>query len=152
MRRKFMTAACLAALAATFVAGYCPQRRARLAQETEATALRSDLRAATARVRMAELLGQVLLIRDLAMRQDYYQASVRSSGLFDDVRSEVAAMPDDELSSGLKSVLTQRDAVTAALAKGDASVIGLLREIELGLRGTLGYSLPAESGSAAPPP
>ena len=86
----------------------------------------------------------MLTVKEVTMRQNYGLALEHSSRFFDAVRTEAAATLDPGLRDGLNEVLGKRDSVTAALAKADASVIGILHAIELRLRRALGYTLPPE--------
>jgi len=64
-------------------------------------------------------------------------------------------VPNGGLREGLTQTLARRDAVTAALAKGDPVVAGELHAIEVQLRQALGYptppTRPAQASTAAPP-
>lgn len=136
--------AVVAVITAAYFAGYLPERRQRAAAESEVGALRSRLAVAEARVRTGELVGQVLTVKEAAMRQNYGQALELSSSFFDAVRAEAATTPDSRLRDGLNEVLAKRDLVTAALAKGDPTVSETLHSLELGLRRALGYAISPE--------
>jgi hypothetical protein len=127
-----------------YVAGYVPERRVRIAAEAEAEALRTRLAASEARVRVGELLGRALTLKDVAIRQDYGRALELSSQFFDAVRTE-SPRSDVGPPDGLNEILSLRDRVTAALAKADPAVVDTLHDVELRLRRLLGYGLPAES-------
>lgn len=132
-------------IAGAYLAGYLPESRGRIAAEAEVGELQMRLAAAEGRVRVGELLGQALTLKEVAKRQDYGQALDLSSPFFDAVRAEAARSPDSGSRTGLNEVLAMRDAVTAALAKADPTVIETLHGIELRLRRALGYALPPES-------
>jgi hypothetical protein len=123
---------------AAYVAGYWPERGQRIAAEGQVEALETNLTLAEAHVRTGALLGRVLTIRELIMRQDYGQALERSSALFDDSRRETTAMPDGQLRDTLTGTLTRRDSVTAGLAKADPGTAAILHDVELELRRVLG--------------
>jgi hypothetical protein len=140
-------------LAGVYFAGYWPERQQRLIAEADAEQLRSDLDSATLTLRIANLLGRALTLKEIATSQNYAQARGLSSAFFDDVGVEVAAMADGGLRDRLSQTLTKRDAVTAALATGDPEVVVALHDIELQLRQALGYPTPpAPPVQASTPP
>lgn len=130
-----------------FLAGYLPERRLRTAAQEESVRLRQQLAAAEARVRMGELLGQAIAIREVVVRQNYGQAQELSSAFFDSVRREAAATPLAEFRSVLNEVLSRRDSVTASLVKADAGSLEALRTIEVQMRRALGYPVPEDAAS-----
>lgn len=150
MRAKLvMGAVVIAAVAAAYVVGFWPERGRRLATEAQAEALQTRLDAAEARLHVGQLLGRVLAVKELTMRQDYGVALERSTALFDAVRQEVAQTPDARLREGLTVALGRRDAVTSGLAKADPAAANVLHEIELQLRDALDYEVPP-SANAVP--
>src|SRR5918996_6347511 len=133
MRTKALIASVAAMLiAAAYGFGYYSEHRPRRAAENQVAALQQRVTAAEARLRLGALLGQVLTLKELALRQDYGQALERSSQFFNTVRTEMLA--DVGLQERLNEVLGERDKVTAALAKGDPTVVEILHGIELRLR------------------
>ena len=134
-------------LGAAFLVGYVPERRQRSAAEAELERLRSRLAVDEDRGRTSELLGRVLLVREVTARQDYGHAQELSSAFFDAVRAEASTTQDAQLRGGLNEALARRDAVTAALAKADAGAVDMLHTIELRLRQALGYPVPPEPAS-----
>lgn len=149
MRTKGLIAiAAAAVIGGAYWAGYLPERRVRIAVEAEVGALQTRLATAEARVRLGELLGQALTVKEVAMRQNYGQALELSTPFFDAVRAETARAADAGLRDGLNEVLAMRDEVTAALAKADPTVVESLHGIELRLRRALGYALPPEPASS----
>jgi hypothetical protein len=129
-------------LGGAFLAGYLPEHRLRLVAEQQSLALREQLAAAEARVRMGQLLGQVLALREVVTRQNYGQAQELSSAFFDSVRTEAAATPLGDYRSALNDVLARRDALTASLTKADPGTVEALSTIEAQVRRALGYPLP----------
>jgi hypothetical protein len=130
-----------------FLAGYLPQHRVRTAAEQQSLAFREQFEAADARVRMSRLLGQVLAIEEVVMRQNYGQAQEMSSAFFDEVRAQTAATPMDEFRSVLQDVLSRRDSVTASLTKADSGVGDVLHMIEVQIRRALDYPVPQDSAA-----
>jgi hypothetical protein len=140
MRKTAIGAAVLAVVVvAAYLAGYLPERGSRVTAEQELTAVREELAAAHQRVRLGELLGRALTLKEAAQRQNYGQALELSSAFFDAVLAETKRSGVD---AGLGEVLTMRDGVTAALAKADPAVVEHLHRIEMRLRQALGYPLP----------
>lgn len=144
--KRIAAIAAVVLVAGAFLTGYLPEHRLRTAAERDALALRQQLSAAEARVRMGQLLGEALALREVVMRQNYGQARELSSAFFDSVRREAAATPLDEFRSVLDEVLSRRDAVTASLAKADAAILEALRTMEVRMRRALGYPV-AEEGA-----
>jgi hypothetical protein len=131
-------------IGAAFLVGYLPERRQRAAAEAELERVRSSLLAAQGRVRTSELLGRILMVKEVTARQDYGHAQELSSAFFDAVRAEASMTHAAQLGSGLNQILAKRDIVTAALARADAGAVDIVHTIELQLRQLLGYSVPAE--------
>jgi hypothetical protein len=129
-------------IVAAFLTGYLPERGRRVTAERESATLREQLATAEARVRMGQLLGQVLAVRDVVAQQNYGQGQDLASVFFDGVRREAAETPLAEFRSVLSDALSRRDAVTAALAKADPGSLDMLRTIETEMRGALGYPRP----------
>jgi hypothetical protein len=138
-------AAAVVVIAGAFLIGYLPQRRARLAAERQVEALQSQLTAAETRLRLGQLLGRVLTLEEVTMRQNYGQALDLSSSFFNTIRESARDAATSEFSGILNDILSRRDEITVALTKADAMVLQTLHAIELRLRGALGYSLPSES-------
>jgi hypothetical protein len=132
-----------------YLAGHVPEREQHVAAAAEAHALREKLTVAQARVRTGELLGQVITLGEVAQRRDFGQALDLSSAFFDAVRTEAATSPDPGLRQNLNAILSNRDAVTAGLARGEQTVCEILHGIELQLRGTLGYATPPQPASGS---
>ena len=146
MRRTIIAAILVvAAIAGGYMAGYVPESRRRMAAEAQVAETQAELSTAAGRLRSSALLGQVLTLKDVAVRQNYGEARELSSAFFDAVRKEAASVTEDRLRNGLSDILARRDAVTAALANGDPSVTTMLYEIERRLRDTLGYPVPPSS-------
>jgi hypothetical protein len=145
--KRIAAIAAILLVGGAFLAGYVPQRQLRTAAEQESLMLREQLAAAEARVRMGQLLGQALAVREVVMRQNYGQAQELSSQLFDSVRKESATTTSSEFSAVLNEVLSRRDSITASLAKADPAILEVLLMIEAQLRRALGYPLPQEASA-----
>lgn len=138
-------AAALIVLVGVYVAGYWPQSRARASAEEQVRTLDGQLTAAQERLRVAELLGQVLTAKEVAARRNYGQAQELSSTFFDRVRIETMSTGNSVLRNALNEVLGRRDVVIAALATSDPAVTEALHELELLLRRALNFATPASS-------
>jgi type II secretory pathway pseudopilin PulG len=141
-------------VAGAFVAGYWPQRAARLRAEREAAEarqqlaeVRADLARAEAQDRRGRLLGRLLALQDAVAGGNFGEAQALSTPFFDGVREEAAGETDATVRKGLDAILERRDTVTAQLARGEGSVREALVAIGRELRRALGYPVP----SVAPP-
>jgi hypothetical protein len=128
----------------TYLAGYLPQRSQRVAAEERAGELDTRLAAAEVRVRVGELLGRTLAVKEAAMRNDFGRAGELASPLFDAVRDQAGATPDEGLRAGLTDILARRDAVTSALARAEPASVAAVHLIEIRLRDALGYRTPTQ--------
>jgi hypothetical protein len=132
-----------------FVAGYWPQRAARLRAEQGAAEarrqldeLRTELARAEARDRRGRLFGQLLALQDAVANGNFGEAQLLSTPFFDGVRDEAARASDAAVRTSLDAILMRRDTLTAALARGEGSAREILLPIERELRRALGYPLP----------
>lgn len=147
----------LVLVALAFGAGYWPQRERLAAAQADATQARLQLGEVSARLAQAEasarlgrLLGQLLALRDAVESRDLAQAQILSSRFFDQVREEWGKSGDAAVRNALDAVLTRRDAVTAALARGEAGVREAISLIERELRRAMGLAVPAAPAKAEP--
>jgi hypothetical protein len=143
-RKRIVGFVAVVVLGAAYLAGYLPERQQRTSAEMELERLGNRLAVAEDRIRSSELLGRILMVREVTARQDYGHAQELSSAFFDAVRAEASATHDAQLRDGLHEALAKRDGVIAALAKADAGAIEILHSIELRLRQALGYPVPPE--------
>lgn len=125
-----------------YLVGYWPERQRRIERDQEAVSLQTRLAEAEARVRLAQVLGELLHVIDAIEAMNYGDAQSLSSRFFDAARAEYDRTADAGVRSVLQSVFQTRDDVTSALARGDATVLRTLRNAELQLRAALGYSVP----------
>ena len=118
-------------LAAGFLIGFIPQFRARIQLETKLAQANSEFEAARLSSRQNALRDSISLAYLEATRKNYGTAAEHASSFFNQVR-DLSTQPDAEsLRQALQSWLESRDALTAALARGDASAIDLLQELLL---------------------
>jgi len=138
-------------IAAAYAGGYWPERQRRVAAQAESAVLRSRVADLEARQRIGALLGDVLSLSEAVSSMNYGQAQEMSSGFFDRVQAEALALGDSDLAPALARIARQRDAVTAALARGDQRALDPLRQAQLLLREALGYP-PPPPGAQVPAP
>ena len=142
MKRTF--AASLLVLAGlAYLVGYWPERQRRRALEGQITSLQVQLAEAQARVRIGDLLGQLLAAKDAVSAQNYGQAQVLSSAWFDAVRAEATRTAAGAFKDALERIVPMRDPVTASLTRGDPQALSLLQDAETLLRNALGFPRPA---------
>jgi hypothetical protein len=154
--RKLLVGLVVLLVASAFVGGYWPQRERVARSEAEGAEARrlqaeaqSKAQALDAQVRLGRLFGQYLALADAVGAANYGEAQSLSSSFFDRVREEATLATDAPARAALDAVLMRRDAVTAGLARGEASVREVLVPIERELRRALAWPLPA---LATPPP
>lgn len=123
----------------TFLAGFWPQHRRLTESQDQVRRLQERLTAAETRVRLGEILGQLLQLSDAVRAKNFGQAATLSSAFFDAVRQEVSRANPPEANSALNSILQTRDRVTTAIAGTDAGLESILRKHEEALRRALGY-------------
>jgi hypothetical protein len=141
----FVTTAVIV-IALAYLVGYWPERQRRIERDQEIASLQARLAETEARVRLAQVLGDLLNVIDTIEAMNYGEAQRLSSRLFDAAREEADRTPDAAVRPVLQSVVQHRDAVTSALARGDATVHSTLRTAELQLRAALGYPVPRTAG------
>jgi len=142
MRRYFaILVMFLAGLA--YLVGYWPEHQRRQALEGQVTSLQVQLAEAQARVRLGDLLGQLLAAEDAVSAQNYGQAQALSSTFFDTVRTETTRTAAGPFKDALQKVIPLRDPVTASLTRGDPQALTLLQDAETQVRNALGFPRPA---------
>jgi hypothetical protein len=150
---KRVVAALIVVLAVVaYIAGYWPEYQRRVALESEVASLRSERDSLDARARLARLLGLLLNVTEAVNAMNFGQAQTMSSTFFDDVRAEEALTEDSELRATLEGIHQNRDAVTSALARGDAGILATLHSMQIRLRQALGYPVPNTAPTMPPPP
>ncbi len=109
-------------LAGGFLIGFVPQyvKNARLDAE---------LREAAARSRRAEVRDLAAMAHIQAAQKNYGLAAQTASQYFDRVRDLAADTRNENERRTLQELLGSRDAVTAALAKGDPAVLAHLQDL-----------------------
>jgi hypothetical protein len=72
--KRIGAVAALVAIGAAFLAGFLPERRLRLAAEQQSRTVEERLADAETRIRIGQLLGDVLMLKEVTLRQNYGQA------------------------------------------------------------------------------
>jgi hypothetical protein len=130
-------------VALAYLAGFWPQHRQLTDLETQNRTLQERLTSAEGRVRLAEVLGQLLRLSDAVAAKNYGEAATLSSTFFDSVRAEAARADQPTVKEALDTILRTRDQVTTAVAQTDPSLSLALKEHERTLRRALGYAVSA---------
>lgn len=126
--KTFVAALCIVLIIGAYVLGYWPERQARTAAETDLKTAQAQLAEAQAQVRLCGLQNQLLTLIDKAAEKNFGDAQKQSTDFFNEVRVESGRTPRAEVKKALESVLEMRDAVTAALTKGEPVSVDLLRQ------------------------
>ena len=126
-----------------YLAGFWPERQRLTQTRARLQGIEQQLAESEARVRLGEVLGQLLAVSDAVTAQNYGSAAAQASAYFDRVAGEArAAATNPAAQSMLESVQQTRDAVTAALARGEPAITETLRQQQIALRRALGYPVP----------
>jgi hypothetical protein len=120
MKNKTIVAAI--ALITVFLVGFVPQY-------VKVNRLENELRQSRQEATGAELRDLIGFAYVQASQKNYGLAAETSSRFFNRVREVANQTQDANRRKGLEDLLALRDSVTAALAKGDASVMGDLQQL-----------------------
>src|ERR1019366_9726834 len=115
MKNKAIVAAI--ALIAVFLVGFVPEY-------VKVNRLENDLRQSRQETAGAELRDLIGFAYVQASQKNYGLAAETSSRFFNRVREVANHTQDAHRRKGLEELLALRDSVTAALARGDAAVMG----------------------------
>ena len=149
--KKYVAISVLVLLAVAFFAGYWPEHQRRVAAEDQVGTLLQQLSDAENRVRLGNLLGQLLTLTDVVSDKNFGQAQGYSTAFFDGLLAE-SARSQAPFKPALDELLQVRDQVTAGLTRGDPATIDVLQRSLTRLRRALGYSVVVRSGPASPVP
>ena len=125
MKNKTVVAAI--ALITVFLVGFVPQY-------VKVSRLENELRQSRQETAGAELRGLIGFTYVQASQKNYGLAAETSSRFFNRVREVANQTQEVNRRKGLEDLLALRDSVTAALAKGDAAVMGDLQQLFLKAR------------------
>ena len=124
-----------------YMAGFWPERQRLSAARSEMQALEERASATEARVRLGEVLGQLLSLVDAVDEQNYGDAAKRASAYFDRVQAEAGKATSPAVRAVLEGVEDTRDSVITGLAKAEPAVREMLREQQRALRRALNYDV-----------
>jgi len=113
-----------------YVFGYWPQHKAAQQAQEQLKIVSARLDEAQSQMYLCRLHIHLLAVIRQTEQKNFGTASTLASSFFDEVRDHVAGTKDASVKSALQSILQQRDAVTAALAKGDPASLSLLQPLE----------------------
>jgi hypothetical protein len=131
-----------------FLGGYWPQHSKLEEAEGRLAVSSAQLSNAESTVRLCQLQDQLLTLVQESANKNYGDAATLSTKFFNDLRAELMRTIQPDVKSALQSVLDQRDAITAGLAKGDPMVHDLLVQLLATFRQTLEKSNFNAAGSA----
>ncbi len=137
--RKVVLVVVAVLIVVVFFAGFWPQHRQLTASQDQARSLQERLTTAEGKVRLGEVLGQLLRLSDAVRMKNYGEAATLSSSFFDAVRQEASRSDRPEVTNVLNGILQTRDRVTTAIASADAGIDQVLQQQEEALRRALGY-------------
>ncbi len=152
MTKKALAAAAVLLVGGAYLFGLVPQRQRRLALEVEVSSLGHRLEIAEDRARLGTIFARAHGPVELVAQRNYGQAQQLSSVFFDDVRAEAGRTHEPAFRDPLLGVLALRDAVTAALSKGDPAALEELRRAAALLQPVLEKPAAAAGPAKAPPP
>jgi hypothetical protein len=124
-----------------YMAGFWPERQRLTAARSEMQALEQRASASEARVRLGEVLGQLLSLVDAVDQQNYGDAAKRASLYFDRVQAEASKATSPAVRAVLEGVEDTRDTVITGLAKAEPTVRDILRKQQLAIRRALDYDV-----------
>jgi predicted transcriptional regulator len=126
--KKFLLVATLILLGAAYVAGYWPEHEKLIAAQESAAQVQQQLATAQAVARICKLENDLLALIGQTENQNYGEARNLSKAFFDNLRQEVDRDQNATYKQDLENILSGRDAVTAGLARADASTAATLRQ------------------------
>ena len=137
--RRIVVGAIAVSLVLAYVAGFWPEQRRLVDAQSQVRALEARLASAEDRVRLGEILGQLLRLSDAVDARNYGEAATLSSAFFDEVRAEAFRNGQPEAKDVLNGILGTRDQVTTAIARTDPGLSDTLKDQQQRLRRALGY-------------
>ncbi len=113
---------------AAYVIGYWPEHKEVAATQQLNDALKKQVASAESVGRLARLENELLMLIEQTESQNYGEAQKQSATYFDDVRKEIDLDKTAPYAQKLETILARRDAVTAGLAKADATTVTTLKQ------------------------
>jgi hypothetical protein len=124
-----------------YFSGFWPEHQRLTEAQARVQTLEQRLAETEARIRLGEILGQLLALSDAVAAQNFGDASGKASSYFDRVAIEAQAAGNPNVRAVLEEIRDTRDTVTAGLARAEPAVMDTLRHQQLALRRALGYDV-----------
>jgi len=150
--RRLLVVLTLAAIAAAYIAGYWPEREARVASERALQAMRGDLERAEARNRLYGLQSRLIDLLGTVEARNFGDAQGKATAFFDAVRAEAGRPDQAQVTKALEGTLAGRDSLTIAITQNDPATLEMLRGTMTRLRAALGEAPPHEAAGPSPSP
>ena len=126
------------AIGVAYLAGYGPERQARVASETALEATRASLERAEARNRLYSLQSQLVALLATAEARNFGAAQGEATTFFNAVRAESGRPDQSHVRKALEGILAGRDSLTIALTQNDPAALAMLHGTMARLREALG--------------
>ena len=156
--KRALTVIVIVLIAVAYGLGFWPQYQKAQKAQSDLKTVSAEMGVLQGQVRLCRLQDSLLALVKSTTEKNYGDAGAISTGFFTAVGDEVSRQTDPQVKAGLTSILQQRDAVTAALAKGDPSALTLLQPIQNTMfqivnraLGGPGAATPAASGGSPLP-
>ena len=120
--KRAIAIAFVVVIALAYVAGYWPQQRLLTDAQAQLQETQNRLAVAEGRIRLGDVLGQLLRLSDAVAARNYGEAATLSTSLFDSVRGEASRTDRPEVKATLQAILDTRDQVTTAIAGTDPAL------------------------------
>ncbi len=128
--KRTLTLIVIVLIAVAYGFGFWPQYQKAQKSQRDLKVISAEMGVLQSQIRLCQLQNSLLALVKSTTEKNYGDASTISTGFFTAVGDEVSRQTDPQVKAGLTSILQQRDAVTAALAKGDPGVLALLQPIQ----------------------
>jgi type II secretory pathway pseudopilin PulG len=126
--KKVLLIVAVVLLGAAYFSGYWPQHQ-KLQQAQQANAQTAQqLGVAQSALHVCRIENDLVALVEQTQNQNYGEAQKLSTKFFDDLRGELDRSPNAAYHGTLDNIFGRRDAVTAGLTRGDATIIGPLRQ------------------------
>jgi len=126
--KKFLWITILILLAVAYIGGYWPEHQKLRAAQQAAAEAQQGMASAQAIARLCKLENDLLALIGQTENQNYGEARDLSRVFFDNLRQEIDRNPNASYKQDLETMLATRDAVTAGLARADATTAAALRQ------------------------
>ncbi len=147
--KRVLTVIVIVLIAVAYGLGFWPQYQKAQKAQSDLKTISAEMGVLQGQIGLCRLQDFLLALVKSTTEKNYGDASVISTGFFTAVGDEIPHQTDPQVKAGLASILQQRDAVTAALAKGDPGALGLLQPIQNTMFQIVNRSL---GGPGAPTP